>query len=147
MAASRSICSFTNRWTDPGIPPSIAASAPNKSRKIRWTAERCFSNAVWNSSSGICIRRAHFSTSAPALSQMTFESDGSLHLFINPNLDIANFVDRGKIEILSIDEGRDQFNEAFTQFRIPRHNASLCKGEALECFAPRIVISLKRAQR
>src|SRR5207247_4434833 len=78
---------------------------------------------------------------------MTFESDSSLHCFIDPTLYIANFVDRGKIEILSIDEGRNQFNEAFTQLRIPRHNASLCKGEALECFAPRIVISLKRAQR
>ena len=78
---------------------------------------------------------------------MAFESDRSLHLFIDPDLDIANFIDRGKIEILSIDEGRNQFNEAFTQLRIPRHNASLCKGEALECFAPRIVISLKRAQR
>ena len=78
---------------------------------------------------------------------MAFESDRFLHLFINPDLDIANFVDRGKIEILSIDEGRNQFNEPLTQLRIPRHNASLCKRKALECFAPRIVISLKRAQR
>ena len=92
-------------------------------------------------------KKLNLANSTAAQLHMTFESNRLLDLFIDADFDIANLVDCCKIEVLSIDKRCYQVDKPFTQLQTPCHKASLCKGKTLEGFAPRVVISLKHAQR